>query len=110
VERGFEEEQSDTDSLASVVRRVAPTPPFGNSRFPFFGKDVLIPKPVVDTIKAMADDVAVSIEIKRYMLDLIVFLRMHRAVCGGISTRATKDFEELVRYFADFLCLEVFGV
>jgi hypothetical protein len=98
VEQGFDGEQSDADSLSSVIRKAAPTPPFGNSRFPLFGKDVLIPKPVVDTIKAMADDVAVGIEIKRYMLDLIVFLRMHRAVCGGVSARATKDFEELVRY------------
>ena len=45
----------------------------------------------------MADDVTVGVEIRRYMFDLVVFLRMHRAVAGGISTRATKDFEELVR-------------
>lgn len=101
VEQGFEEEQSDADSFASVIRKATPAPPLGNSRFPLFGKDALIPEPVIDTIKAMANDVAVGIEIKRYMQDLIVFLRMHRAVSGGISARATKDFEELVRYFAN---------
>lgn len=38
-----------------------------------------------------------STEIKRYMMDIVVFLRMHRAVAGGVSAKATKDFEFLVR-------------
>lgn len=85
--------------MASVViRKVSTTPPpFGGPRFPQARKNILVPKDIVDTIKSMADDVTVGVEIRRYMFDLVVFLRMHRAVAGGISTRATKDFEELVR-------------
>ncbi|CUS09641.1 unnamed protein product, partial [Tuber aestivum] len=98
VELEVESEQSDVDSLASVIRKVSTTPPpFGGSRFPQVRKNILVPKDIVDTIKSMADDVTVGIEIRRYMFDLTVFLRMHRAVAGGISARATKDFEELVR-------------
>lgn len=108
VEREVESEQSDVDSLASVVIRKVPTtpPPFRAPRFPPARKNILVPKDMVDTIKSMADDVTISIEIRRYMFDLVVFLRMHRAVAGGISARATKDFEELVRCLAPLHSLD----
>lgn len=95
-----EAEQSDTDSLASVViRKLSTTPPLQrNSRFPP-GNGVLIPPATLDNLKAMAEDVTVSTEIKRHILDTVIFLRMHRAVAGGASPRATKDLELLVRYF-----------
>ena len=38
--------------------------------------------------------------VKRYLHDIVVFLRMHRAVHGGVSPQATKDFENLVRCLA----------
>lgn len=53
----------------------------------------------MDNLRVMAEGVTVSVEIKRYILDIIIFLRMHRAVAGGASARATKDFESLVRYY-----------
>jgi hypothetical protein len=59
---------------------------------------VPIPEAIIDRIRRMADDVVVSTEVRRYMLDLVVFLRMHRAVGGGVSARATRDFELLIRY------------
>lgn len=96
-----EAHQSDADSLASIViRRLSATPPLQrNSRLPPSGNDVLIPAAVLDNLREMAEDVTVSIEIKRHIIDIVIFMRMHRAVAGGASARATKDFELLVRLF-----------
>lgn len=90
--------QSDADSLASVViRKISTTPP--RSRLPPSGNGVLIPAAVLENLREMAEDVTISIEIKRHILDTVIFMRMHRAVAGGVSPRATKDFELLVRLF-----------
>lgn len=101
VEREVAEaEKSDTDSLASaVIRKPSMTPPLRReSRFPPSRSEALVPIVVVDSLKAMVEDVAISIEIKRHITDIVIFLRNHRAVSGGASARATKDFELLVRY------------
>ncbi|KAI5840214.1 hypothetical protein DFP73DRAFT_559205 [Morchella snyderi] len=97
AEAEMEAERSDSDSLASVViRKLSTTPPLRrDSRFPPSG--VLVSAAVMESLKAMAEDVAVSIEIKRHIIDIVVFIRNHRAVAGGVSARATKDFELLVR-------------
>lgn len=117
-EEGFPEEvemetveaevgQSDADSLASVViRKSSTTPPLQrNSRLPPSGNSVLIPAAVLEDLREMAEDVTISIEIKRHILDTVIFMRMHRAVAGGVSPRATKDFELLVRLFCLLRCL-----
>jgi hypothetical protein len=36
-------------------------------------------------------------DIRRYMHDIVVFLRTHRLVRKGVSPKAAKDFEFLVR-------------
>lgn len=95
----MEGERSDSDSLASVViRKLSTTPPLRrDSRFPRSGNGILVPAAVVESLKTMAGDVTVSIEIKRHIIDIVIFIRNHRAVAGGASARATKDFELLVR-------------
>ncbi|KAH0602665.1 uncharacterized protein H6S33_008315 [Morchella sextelata] len=99
AEAEMEVERSDSDSLASVViRKLSTTPPLRrDSRFPPSGNGVLVSAAVMESLKAMAEDVTVSIEIKRHIIDIVVFIRNHRAVAGGVSARATKDFELLVR-------------
>lgn len=42
--------------------------------------------------------VMITAEVKRYLQNIIVFLRLHRAVAGGISARATKHFDLLVKW------------
>ena len=39
-----------------------------------------------------------SAEVKAYLQNIVTFLRMNRAVGGGISPRATKHFDLLVKY------------
>ncbi|KAJ8103949.1 hypothetical protein POJ06DRAFT_9852 [Lipomyces tetrasporus] len=51
----------------------------------------------IESLSSMANSVCISAEMKRYMHDVMVFLRMHRAIRGGISARASKDFELLIR-------------
>lgn len=104
--------QSDVDSLASVViRKISTTPPLQrNSRLPPSGNSVLIPEAVLENLREMAEDVTISIEIKRHILDTVIFMRMHRAVAGGASPRATKDFELLVRLFCLLPCCFFFSV
>lgn len=44
--------------------------------------------------------VSVDIDVQRYQMNIIAFLRMHRAVNGGITPQATKHFEQLMRGLA----------
>lgn len=54
----------------------------------------------------MSQTVTVSAEVKAYLQNLITFLRMHRAVGGGISPRATQHFDLLVKCLAPLHGLE----
>ena len=44
--------------------------------------------------------VNMSVEIERYVQDVVVFLRMHRAVTAGVSPQATRDLELLLKCLA----------
>lgn len=99
---------SSADSLASVVVRKPATPqPQPQSQpqppqlqpqlLPLVRARAFVPLAVVDDIRARAGDVAISSEIRRYLLDIVVFLRMHRAVKSGLTAQATIDFEVLVK-------------
>lgn len=46
------------------------------------------------------NSVSVDIDVRRYQMNIIAFLRMHRAVNGGITPQATKHFEQLMRSLA----------
>ena len=48
----------------------------------------------------LSQKVTVTAEIKAYLHNVVTFLRLHRAVGGGISPRATQHFEILVRALA----------
>ncbi|KAK3952527.1 hypothetical protein QBC32DRAFT_141483 [Pseudoneurospora amorphoporcata] len=45
-------------------------------------------------------DVSVDIDVRRYQMNIVAFLRMHRAVSGGVTPQATKHFEQLMRSLA----------
>jgi len=42
----------------------------------------------------------VSIEVKRYQQDIISFLRVHRAVAGGVSAASSKHLDKLAKCLA----------
>ena len=52
----------------------------------------------IQTLVNLSDATTISAEVKRYLQNIITFLRLNRAVGGGISPRATKHFDLLVKY------------
>ena len=52
----------------------------------------------IQVLSKSAESVTVSIDVKRYLHDVLIFLRRHRAVAGGVTPLATKHFELLARY------------
>jgi hypothetical protein len=57
---------------------------------PYFYQDI-------ESLQSQCDNVTITAEVHRYIHNIIVFLRIHRAVEGGISPVATKYFEKLVK-------------
>ena len=51
----------------------------------------------LETLVTRSHAVTITAEVKRYLQNIVVFLRLHRAVAGGISARATKHFDLLVK-------------
>lgn len=51
----------------------------------------------LDNLILHSHAVTITAEVKRYLQNIVVFLRLHRAVAGGISARATKHFDLLVK-------------
>ncbi len=51
----------------------------------------------IDALEHDSQAITVSPEITRYMYNIIAFLRLHRAVAGGISAGATKHFDQLIK-------------
>jgi hypothetical protein len=52
-------------------------------------------------LASLTEEVSVDIEVVRYQMNITAFLRMNRAVAGGISPVATKHLDKLMR----FVCL-----
>jgi len=48
----------------------------------------------------LSERAIVGAEVRAYLQNVVTFLRMHRAVGGGISPRATQHFSLLVRCLA----------
>lgn len=98
---GHEQQQprSDADSLSSVVVR-KPVPRT------FTAPYTLVPQALVASIRALVHDVTINTEVNRYLIDTVVFLRMHRAVAAGVTPKATKDFQLLVRCLAALHALD----
>lgn len=54
----------------------------------------------VSNLRQLALRVSVDIDVTRYQMNIVSFLRMHRAVGGGISPQATRHFEVLMKSLA----------
>lgn len=59
-----------------------------------------ISKDVIDKIRAVGEATGITPEVRRYMQDIVTFLRLDRAVDGGISPRASIQFVALAKYLA----------
>ncbi|TLD26810.1 hypothetical protein PspLS_05323 [Pyricularia sp. CBS 133598] len=54
----------------------------------------------VSTLAKATQNVQFDIEVVRYQMNIVSFLRIHRAVDGGITPTATKHFERLTKCLA----------
>ncbi|MCJ1474770.1 hypothetical protein MMC13_003430 [Lambiella insularis] len=91
LEAGSEWVEDDAASLSSVVHR---------SIAREWGQKAVFNVEEIQTLGNLARSATISVEVKRYLHDILVFLRRHRAVAGGITPQATKHFELLARCLA----------
>ncbi|KAL7275199.1 hypothetical protein RUND412_001877 [Rhizina undulata] len=70
---------SSTTSLDSIIIRKPPTS--------------LLPPKLIPMIRTLSASAYISSEISRYIHDIVVFLRMHRAVASGVSDAGTRGLE-----------------
>ena len=80
--------KSHTTGWSSLVQCVLSLLPTNSSLICSQDLDILIRR---------SNTVMITAEVKRYLQNIVVFLRLHRAVAGGISARATKHFDLLVK-------------
>ncbi|KAH7419245.1 hypothetical protein BKA64DRAFT_650412 [Cadophora sp. MPI-SDFR-AT-0126] len=95
-EDGFpnlEEMYDDGNSISSVVKK-NPIPDIEGSLWPRISAND------VEHLTSLANDAVVSIEVKRYQQDIISFLRVHRAVAGGVSAASSKHLDKLAKCLA----------
>ncbi|CZS99261.1 hypothetical protein WAI453_008262 [Rhynchosporium graminicola] len=95
-EDGFpnlEDMYGDGNSISSVVKK-NPVHDIESSSLP------RISAIDIELLSDLADDAVVSIELKRYQQDIVSFLRLHRAVAGGISATASQHLDKLAKCLA----------
>ncbi|KAA6408637.1 MAG: hypothetical protein FRX48_07719 [Lasallia pustulata] len=96
-EWAFEEDQM---SLTPGVRRSEAPDVSNQGRDPIFGPNN------IQALTALGDAATVTAEVKQYLQNIVTFLRLHRAVAGGITPRATRHFDLLVKHLAPLHGLE----
>ncbi|KAI9703168.1 MAG: hypothetical protein M1836_007733 [Candelina mexicana] len=94
LESDYGSTADDVESLSSVVRKPAEESSKGGPREPIFSNTD------IETLTSQRNKTVISAEVKRYMQNITTFLRMHRAVGGGISAYATRYFDLLVKCLA----------
>ncbi|KAL4887288.1 hypothetical protein BJY04DRAFT_742 [Aspergillus karnatakaensis] len=82
---------SDGQSISSVIHRTG-----GQD----YGRHPRIEPDLLDKIHDASKLVKVTAELVRYQQDIVVFLRLSRAVAGGISARSSIQFTKLAKLLA----------
>lgn len=90
-----EDERVERNSVDSVVRRE-----HGDSSTNLISEDD------INHLAQLSQQVEIDIDVKRYQMNVVSFLRMHRAVQDGITPAATKHFEKLMRCLAPIHTLD----
>ncbi|ROT43162.1 hypothetical protein SODALDRAFT_327334 [Sodiomyces alkalinus F11] len=87
-------EGSETASMESVVKKSS----CGGE--PAVSDDPLFSDVDIATLAKLSREVQVDVDVFRYQMNIISFLRIHRAVRSGVSPTATKHFEQLIKALA----------
>ena len=84
------DDDDDTVSTGSVVKVKKPAE----------RGEALISENEINQLAKLSEEVEADVEIIRYQMNIVSFLRMHRAVADGISPAATKHLQQLSRCLA----------
>lgn len=84
----------DQASASSVIRTLSKDYKFWPSTSPIFSSEEL------SQVTALVSGVNISSEVRAYIHNIVVFMRLHRAVADGISALATRHFNELAQTLA----------
>ena len=103
-----EAHSNDQSSISSVVRKTFPLHDAGNGVHRRFEAEVrpltlaggmmVIPSQEIDRIRQLGQCMTICAKVRRYLQDIVVFLRLERGVAGGVSPYATSQFELLTKY------------
>lgn len=119
---GRGDDQASIASTASVVKRRSrgstndllirnspkplTMPPSNTASTGNNNKPPAFPAADISHLRQLSLRTAIDIDVLRYQMNLISFLRMHRAVAGGVTPQATRHLEQLVRTLAPLHGLE----
>lgn len=53
---------------------------------------------MIKNLREASEAVTTSAEVVRYIQDIVIFLRLSRAVAGGVTAKANFQFIQLARY------------
>ncbi|EEA28581.1 hypothetical protein TMatcc_003076 [Talaromyces marneffei ATCC 18224] len=84
----------DQASLSSIVRKPQPY----SDHFQTYHRQ--IPEEAILQLRLLSNAVSVSAEVNRYLHNIVAFLRLNRAVAGGMSAKATKYFMVVAKSLA----------
>lgn len=95
----------DTDDQSQTYNPPAPSPNTNDTKtISFDHKDnnnnntsKRIQKATIDVLRSYSETVALTPETRRYLQDIVTFLRIERGVDGGITPRATRHFIAFTR-------------
>ncbi|TQS37453.1 hypothetical protein Golomagni_02073 [Golovinomyces magnicellulatus] len=90
----LEESFINNDSCSSVTKR-GPTHLMSEETIA-----PMISTQEIEHLIELSHTAIINVEVKRYQMSIISFLRLHRAVAGGITASATKKFEKLAKCLA----------
>jgi MoxR-like ATPase len=101
----FNEVQEDiynhpNHSTGSVVRSRTPTPAFPHSTSYRTSANPLLDSSSISTLTYLASTVKLHPDIRSYLHNLTIFLRMHRAITSGITPHATRHMYALINALA----------
>ncbi|KAH6686707.1 hypothetical protein F5X68DRAFT_276022 [Plectosphaerella plurivora] len=85
---------AETASTESVVVRKS------LSGEPVVSLDPLLSDASIATLGELGRHVQIDVDVVRYQMNIISYMRIHRAVGGGISPTATQHFDQLVKSLA----------
>ncbi|RMZ84843.1 hypothetical protein DV737_g1000, partial [Chaetothyriales sp. CBS 132003] len=61
---------------------------------------LIVPKEMIDHLRQLGQTAAITPEIRRYLQDVVVFLRVERDVDGGVTPYAGVNLLDLAKYLA----------